>query len=415
MLNSRSIEILNLFHQGHGFTIQELSEKFSVSSRTIRYDLDNINFVFSLYQIPRIKKNPDNKFLACISKNDLNKILDSLHYNFPDKRLAYLMLKLFSENFINLTEEAKVLDVTRETLKQHLKEIKEYIQEKNLVLKSYPGKGIFLEGSEQTIRELFSEYLLNFLRNNQWNSTPFIKQIIQNCFQEFNLELFKTTINALEKKYSFKISSLNFDEILCILLTALKRKCFFNLDDNSRFLSLEAKKIFYFTRKANILFSKKECEKIVSLLQKKNIPQISEKNIFLSDFQNKIKYPLDISQEILETLSEIDNNNIAEKILLDDLKKNAKKFLPKHTALLISQNTSFLNKKIENSLKDWNITISETLSPYLYEIYGIKDKYDFIVSTETLFSPSSQEYFFKVSPLPKEEELDSIFQFLCFK
>lgn len=56
VINERCINILSVLNEANGFTLKKLSENFNVHIRTIRYDIDNINYILKSYKLDQIKK-----------------------------------------------------------------------------------------------------------------------------------------------------------------------------------------------------------------------------------------------------------------------------------------------------------------------------------------------------------------------
>ena len=69
MLNNREIKILEIFSSEEEVFIKKLKEKFGISERMIRYDIEKINFVLSIFNIKPIYRNKSGTFkLDCDSK-----------------------------------------------------------------------------------------------------------------------------------------------------------------------------------------------------------------------------------------------------------------------------------------------------------------------------------------------------------
>ena len=73
MLNNREIKMLDIFSSGEEVSIKKLKEKFDISERMVRYDIDKINFVLSIFNIKPIYRNKSGTF-KLDSNNKINKI-----------------------------------------------------------------------------------------------------------------------------------------------------------------------------------------------------------------------------------------------------------------------------------------------------------------------------------------------------
>ena len=73
MLNNREIKMLDIFSSGEEVSIKKLKEKFDISERMVRYDIEKINFVLSIFNIKPIYRNKSGTF-KLDSNNKINKI-----------------------------------------------------------------------------------------------------------------------------------------------------------------------------------------------------------------------------------------------------------------------------------------------------------------------------------------------------
>uniref|UniRef100_UPI003AF113CD HTH domain-containing protein n=1 Tax=Cetobacterium sp. TaxID=2071632 RepID=UPI003AF113CD len=124
VINERCINILSILNDTNEFTLKKLSENFNVHTRTIRYDIDNINYILKMYKLNTIKKCEKGVFSVNLKNNEINKIINDFSGMFSENRKRYLKFKLFSKDTINLTKEAEYLNISRTTLKKDLAIIK---------------------------------------------------------------------------------------------------------------------------------------------------------------------------------------------------------------------------------------------------------------------------------------------------
>ncbi len=57
MLNNREIKILDIFSLKEEVSIKELKESFNISERMVRYDIEKINFVLSIFNLKPIYRS----------------------------------------------------------------------------------------------------------------------------------------------------------------------------------------------------------------------------------------------------------------------------------------------------------------------------------------------------------------------
>ena len=125
MLNNREILILQFLINVKKTNIYTLVNKYSVSESTIRYNIKNINSVFDILKIPKIKiKNNEielNFNDETIIKNFLK---EEMNFSFSkdERKLVYIFKLLFSNSF-NITHIADLLYISRMTVKNDLYEL----------------------------------------------------------------------------------------------------------------------------------------------------------------------------------------------------------------------------------------------------------------------------------------------------
>ena len=93
VINERCISILSVLNETNEFTLKKLSENFNVHTRTIRYDIDNINYILKMYKLDTIKKCEKGVFTVNLKNNEINKVINDFSGIFSENRRRYLKLK----------------------------------------------------------------------------------------------------------------------------------------------------------------------------------------------------------------------------------------------------------------------------------------------------------------------------------
>ncbi len=164
-MNKRAREILSRLMSVNGYqqsySLQQLAELHGVSSRTIRYDLSQINEFLQENGISKITLSSGGvlEVPADISRCEETlpqSVFYSLKLSKSEKTAMILTILTFVDEFITLSELALADDlmVSRSTLIQDVENAKTYVTGHNLVLNSYPNHGIMLEGSELDKRRM---------------------------------------------------------------------------------------------------------------------------------------------------------------------------------------------------------------------------------------------------------------------
>ena len=159
MLNKRCIEIIEYLRENnYSFSLKEIAEKFNISERSIRYDIENINYYLSKFNLNEIEKLSKGIYVLKEDDNKIQELLKSMAQRFyiftSDERKEYIEEKFLFFDMNKLIDLADTLDISMSTIKIDLKEVKIFFIENGLNLNFYSKQGIVLEGNEEKIRML---------------------------------------------------------------------------------------------------------------------------------------------------------------------------------------------------------------------------------------------------------------------
>ena len=165
-MKKRTQEILLEIIKNDDTTISNLAEKFNVSQRTIRNDLNSINdFLIinelspiSLINNGRIEKKDDIKVAyELISDKDLY----TYKLSKEERKIMIAILLIESSEYITLSKIADTLYVSRATIINDLNNVKEYLKSGNLTVLSHANKGLRVEGFESDKRNFLLKAILS--------------------------------------------------------------------------------------------------------------------------------------------------------------------------------------------------------------------------------------------------------------
>ena len=55
-INSRLLKIVNFLYHNNPTNIKEIARSLDISERAVRYEIDNLNFILEMNDIPGVKK-----------------------------------------------------------------------------------------------------------------------------------------------------------------------------------------------------------------------------------------------------------------------------------------------------------------------------------------------------------------------
>ncbi|MDO4169721.1 MAG: BglG family transcription antiterminator [Lachnospiraceae bacterium] len=212
-MNKRSREILSQLitktEYGQKMSIDNLADMFQVSTRTIRYDINQINDFLNENDLKPLKLKKHGVIQVC---KDMSQVKDLLKqeefYSFKlskQERIYFSsVLLICADNYITLMDIAQKLFVSRSTIVQDLEYLKDYLREHQLYLMSYSNKGLLLEGKERKRRELLFEMIQE--DSSVFRELPVFQHLLNCVFDKdrINLEDQSTVekiINEAENSY----------------------------------------------------------------------------------------------------------------------------------------------------------------------------------------------------------------------
>lgn len=229
MINSKSNKILRFMCENTGrTTIKNIAKFLELTERSVRYELDKIDNYLDEINLKKLRRVfggeiyfDDYKDFLELQRNENNE-LDS------EERKEYLkFLCIFNER-INLTKASKILDVSRSTIRNDIKEIKEKLINESLEFKISQQEGLILTGAEINIRKQQLKFLLKY-SNYIFYSNYIIKnkkeRIVEDYINIVDIQTIKNFINYVQKLLDKIISDEAYNiMVLYILITIIRIK-----------------------------------------------------------------------------------------------------------------------------------------------------------------------------------------------
>lgn len=171
-MDNQNLEILYEIVFRHQRNISKLEKIFSMSKRQISYALKKINNLLNENDYQKILLYKEQVLIDKSSEKFLQKyllksnIFEEVYYSKKNRQLVILLMLICSLDYISLDYLIIMLDTSRSTVLNDLKEIKIYLSNKNLGINYSRKKGYFLTGSEKNIRYVLMTIVINFLNEN---------------------------------------------------------------------------------------------------------------------------------------------------------------------------------------------------------------------------------------------------------
>jgi mannitol operon transcriptional antiterminator len=207
-MKNKELEILEyVIECGNTLTLDELCDKFHLNPRSIRYYMD-----FIMQELKNANIELDRGTYTIGNMDVIRSFLsDPQNISSLTSIKKFRMLFVFAfEESINLSRMAQELDISRVTAKQYLLEIENQLAQYSLKTK-FDNNGISLIGSEEAIRSVQLQILLNYHRFSEikQRSLNDITDYYTNPYNFLSIdELLKNVqneMNSLLTDYSFQI------------------------------------------------------------------------------------------------------------------------------------------------------------------------------------------------------------------
>jgi len=258
MLNKRSVEILTGLIEGEGVLyLDKLASEYNLSKRSIRYDIDNINYFLKVNGFKELKKIYKGNYRLEVSTGnlkDIKKLIKTKYYVFsPSERMDYIRANLyFLEEPIKAANLEEVFSVSNSTVRTDLTELKGYYRENNLEIDYQPKKGFILSGDEETLRKSALKFLLKYVKISKGDivyrdsivptlGTDLILSKINSYFDKDSLCEISNLIRNISTTLEISISDEAHNTLKLYLLFLIKRVEGFNFltgkRENELFLS----------------------------------------------------------------------------------------------------------------------------------------------------------------------------------
>lgn len=246
MLNKRCRSILlEIIKQPK--TTDELAHLYHVSNRSIRNDLNEINYFLKQNQFTEIKKNSDKRWLLS-SNAHTEKIIFEIVNTPENVKISYTKHERILELFYKLSmhDQSIKIDILSKDLMVSKSSVIKDLEDLKKLLKPYSiniqgtNTGIFIQGEEITLRLV----LLNaFFYEIDKKTIYDLIQLIENAnsittynvywrlFEDVDLNVVKQKAEIIKNRFSVHLSDFMYLYLLAAISLMIKRKKTVNKND----------------------------------------------------------------------------------------------------------------------------------------------------------------------------------------
>ncbi|MFD3156209.1 BglG family transcription antiterminator [Haloimpatiens sp. FM7330] len=239
-LNKRSIEIIQYLIKKEEFVkVSELANKYNVTNRTIRYDIDKIEKIFVKNGFGYLDRHhvkgvriPKNKGIDKFLNKFVNTNTPFKYSYSKDERTKFIITKLLQASSpVKLNYFEEILCVSRNTILKEMDCIENWLFKKNLFLIRKPRVGIYIEGSEiekrKAIIEVASETIsttdiFNYI-NRKMVQSKINNLQFEVLFSEVDVDFLNDLVIEAEKELGKEFSDEAYGNLITHMAIMIKR------------------------------------------------------------------------------------------------------------------------------------------------------------------------------------------------
>lgn len=239
-MNIRCIEILNIFINSNGEqNVDYLANKFGISKRMIRYDIDEINSFLKQNSMKEIEKKPNSPLKFHLSKEEKDSLINIINninvqsYIFStEERVGILLYELLSTSSeCTYSTLQNKLAISKTTLVNDIKRVKNWLSKFEITVSKISNKGIKIDGEESKIRKAMISLLIE---NNKYNIIEALEKVYNNGNKNIidniknfdinkdNMNYIKELIRDLEKELGI-FSEEDFMNLVIVIFVIVNR------------------------------------------------------------------------------------------------------------------------------------------------------------------------------------------------
>lgn len=346
MINKRCLEILEyLIENDNTLELKEMALKYDISERSVRYDMDNINYFLKRNDLGQLEKKSKGIYSLDEKKENLKRIIDMLNVKFytfsKSERINFIKaICFFGEEVIKLHEISEILSVSISTVKLDMKDVKVYLQENGLEIVPLSKQGLILKGSEEKIRKTQLKFLLSYVGikknkivpRNKIKETYGVKLIVDeiiNYFEDISIRDIDIFIKRIEKQMKIIVSDEAYKVLkLYIMLSILRlqeKHSIEEREENEKFLrqtkefEVLTNELKHFEENFDLEFSDSELLLLTELFLGSH-----SYNFNTSFYKNWIEIEVSVHEMIKQISQSMKTDLTRDKILLDGLLNHIK-------------------------------------------------------------------------------------------
>ncbi|GEL66449.1 BglG family transcription antiterminator [Marinilactibacillus psychrotolerans] len=184
--------LIRLIDSDLPLSMETLKIEFNVSSRTVRNELNEINFFLEREGISRIQNIRGKGFVLKVTNEQKKKILEindfqnaSIYLSRDERIFDLIMSFSLSESYVFCHQKEKEYRISKSTMDEDMRRVRNILQEYGIEVLSTVKQGILLQGSERSIRTMVYDIINRFVGVVALNEKRHSETIIENILYKY--------------------------------------------------------------------------------------------------------------------------------------------------------------------------------------------------------------------------------------
>lgn len=239
-LNKRQTEIItDLLNKNEYVSAKAIAEQFNVSIRTIRYDLELIEYWLNENKANVVKV--PNKGIMIKATTDRALLFEKLKFLSVENRVLsvkervnYIIIGLLAnERGLSIEELSDRLLLSKNTILKVLKKVENYLGDNSLELKKIYGKGFVIVGEEVHKRNILVDIFIDIFDIHNiilaMSNQEAYKELLDFCLNKYesfhfeNMKIIFNEIKHIEKRYNFYFTDMALARLIVYMTIAVNR------------------------------------------------------------------------------------------------------------------------------------------------------------------------------------------------
>ena len=228
---SRTYQILKeLLERNTCISVGALAKQYNCSERTIRTEVGYIKDILKKYNIELIHRKMKGYVIVPNESHEISEIRQKIMEETSiipsnySERIYYILKRiLLSEDYLTIEQLSDELFVSRVSVTQSLKRVREILNEYHLNLENKPHYGLKIQGEEKDIRKCIIEHGINYSQLNFWDFKNYSD--VQNLpfFKDIDLLKINHLIKAEIAKAGITFYDIFYNNLIIHIAVAIKR------------------------------------------------------------------------------------------------------------------------------------------------------------------------------------------------